>query len=265
MTRTNPPSLRRGLDFAFLGDAPWAKLRTGEGEETIDRQDSRREPGEARFRPVAALPARRLGSDAVRHRARAATVARARPAMASRLPEDSGCGFPRWLQVRRRDTKPRPEGRHPGGSKAGGITVAKPQTLDVACFVSGSAYRLGMGAMPSTVPTGSTGVSGCGGDTPSSPWPIHPPRRPRTGPTSPTTPICSRPRKPCRTREARPGSPGRSIARPPVRRVGRTSCPGWMRSCCCSSSGFCRSEPFSDSRPARSLRPPRRRRPRSCG
>ena len=28
-----------GLDFAFVGDAAWARLRTGEGEETIDRQD----------------------------------------------------------------------------------------------------------------------------------------------------------------------------------------------------------------------------------
>ncbi len=28
-----------GLDVAFLGDAAWARLRTGEGEETVDRQD----------------------------------------------------------------------------------------------------------------------------------------------------------------------------------------------------------------------------------
>ena len=28
-----------GLDFAFLGDAAWARLRTGDGDETIDRQD----------------------------------------------------------------------------------------------------------------------------------------------------------------------------------------------------------------------------------
>jgi len=28
-----------GLDFAFLGDAGWARLRTGSGEETVDRQD----------------------------------------------------------------------------------------------------------------------------------------------------------------------------------------------------------------------------------
>ena len=51
-TGTSPTSLRLGLveleqrlgapgglDFAILGDAAWARLRTGDGEETIDRQD----------------------------------------------------------------------------------------------------------------------------------------------------------------------------------------------------------------------------------
>ena len=45
-----------GLDFAFLGDAAWARLRTGDGDETIDRQDI--EVNQVRIGFDLSLPAR---------------------------------------------------------------------------------------------------------------------------------------------------------------------------------------------------------------
>ncbi|MYJ39874.1 MAG: tandem-95 repeat protein [Gemmatimonadetes bacterium] len=68
-TGTSPASLRLGLveleqragapgglDFAFLGDAAWARLRTGDGDETIDRQDI--EVNQVRIGFGLSLPAR---------------------------------------------------------------------------------------------------------------------------------------------------------------------------------------------------------------